>query len=57
MGFVIRTASVNITNIDVVPTGFINYGILASSSNINITSVTLTDTGVGAGFTLAAVSL
>lgn len=56
-GFIIKNASVNIVGIHVEPITFFSYGILASSANITITSVSLMDTGGGVGFTDAAVSL
>jgi len=54
-GFVIRNASVSIVGLDVVPVaGPLTYGIFASSSNVSITSVNVSDTGF---FSVAGVAL
>ena len=60
-GFVVRNASVSIRNLDVLssPVGIGRYGIMASSSDVRISSVNVSDswnTFVSAGILVSSGS-
>ncbi len=56
-GFVIKNASVNIVNIDVIPDNGLAYGIIASSANITISSVNVNESFTGGAILTAGIVL